>query len=210
MKYIKTFESFKINEELLELGLLALAGGLYFAGGQLYDKAKQLWSKHITSEKYTKTGKKQEVQTKLFQLDNPVDKAKTELLEEYKDSEGNLYWGYDHFFIPEDTLDPLAPHAPETSRDIYTAIFDEKDLPRLIKYLQGIKVDIDYDWGGLVKATKNVLDKPKAVDMIYRRKMSFDELEKNRKNMEDFYRKEAEVNLPKDGDNNLPDIPHYN
>jgi hypothetical protein len=47
------------------------------------------------------------------------------------------------------------------SKDIYTAIFNESDLDRLKKYLNGIKVKTS-------KPEYDYLDKPKVVDMVYR------------------------------------------
>jgi|688.fasta_scaffold697028_1 hypothetical protein len=141
--YLKSKGLLKEDEKINEafgLGVLAVAG-LAFAATGIYDKARQLWSKHVIGEKYQKTGKEDEVNK--------------EKLTQYKDKEGKLYWGYDHKYNP----DPQMGDSP--SKDIYTAIFNESDLDRLKKYLNGIKVKTS-------KPEYDYLDKPKVVDMVYR------------------------------------------
>ena len=156
MKYIKKFENFdnnsnstKVNEEFVGLGVLAL-GGLALAGAAIYTGAKRIWSKHVTGLKYELTGNKEEVINK--------ETTKKEIISEYKDKEGKLYWGYDHKYNPD------AQMGDSPSKDIYTAIFNESDLDRLKKYLNGIKVKTFAGIG----AVHDYLDKPKVVDMIYK------------------------------------------
>jgi hypothetical protein len=141
-------KSSPINEELGGLGVLALVGAA-IAGPGLYDSAKQLWSKHITSKKYEKTGKTE----KVIKTD-----GNTQIIDEYVGKDGKIYWGYDHLWSPDKFADPEEAKA---SLDLYTAIFNEEDLPRLKKFIAGIKVKTslpEYDY----------LDRPKAVDMIFR------------------------------------------
>ncbi len=147
MKHIRRFNNFQpINEELGGLGVLAIAG-LALAAGGIYTKAKQMWSKHITASKYQSTGNTEKV--------NNMETGKEEIISEYQDRDGNLYWGYDHMWNP----DPQMEESPR-NLDLYRAIFRVEDKARLIKFLQGIKVktsmpEMDY------------LDKPKPVDMIF-------------------------------------------
>lgn len=151
MKHIQKFESFnhnnstKVNEGL-GLGLLAL-GGLALGASAIYTTAKRLWSKHITGSKYEATGNKETV------VNN--DTGSKEVISEYKDKEGNLYWGYDHLWNPD-------PMMNDTSReaDLYRGIFALKDKERLIKFLKGIKVKTS-------KPEYDYLSKPEAVDMIF-------------------------------------------
>lgn len=147
MKHIRRFNNFQpINEEFGGLGILAIAG-LALAAGGIYKKAKQMWSKHITASKYQPTGNTEKV--------NNMETGKEEIISEYQDRDGNLYWGYDHMWNP----DPQMGESPR-NLDLYRAIFRVEDKARLIKFLQGIKVktsmpEMDY------------LDKPKPVDMIF-------------------------------------------
>jgi len=145
MKHIKNFKSFQsVNEELIAgLGVLAVAG-LALAGSAVYDKARRLWSKHITGSKYTPTAKQEKVKN--------VETGKEETLSEYKDSDGNLYWGYDHLYTP-DSIEGA-------NLALYRAIFGVEDKSRLIKYLQGIKVQT-------AKPEYDYLDRPEPVDMIF-------------------------------------------
>lgn len=145
-------EGEKINE-IAGLTVLA-AAGLAFTASAIYSKAKQLWSKHVIGEKYQKTGKEETVNN--------------EKLTQYKDKEGNLYWGYDHRYNP----DPQVGDAK--SKDIYTAVFKESDLDRLKKFLQGIKVKTSITGSdGKFKPSpeQDYLDKPKPVDMVYRKSL---------------------------------------
>jgi hypothetical protein len=59
MKYIKTFESFQLNE-ITGLEIFAL-GGLALASGAIYSKARELWSKHFIGSKYEETGNAEEI-----------------------------------------------------------------------------------------------------------------------------------------------------
>lgn len=110
----------------------------------------RLWSKHITSKKYEKTGKTE----KVIKTD-----GNTQIIDEYIGKDGKVYWGYDHLWSPDTFANPEEAKA---SLDLYTAIFNEKDLPKLKKFIAGIKVKTslpEYDY----------LDSPKAVDMIFRK-----------------------------------------
>ena len=120
-------KSSPINEELGGLGVLALVGAA-IAGPGLYTSAKQLWSKHITSKKYEKTGKTE----KVIKTD-----GNTQIIDEYIGKDGKIYWGYDHLWSPDTFANPEEAKA---SLDLYTAIFNEEDLPRLKKFITGIKV----------------------------------------------------------------------
>lgn len=158
--YLKSKKLLKKDEKINEafgLGVLAVAG-LAFTASAIYDKAKQLWSKHVIGEKYQKTGKEETVNN--------------EKLTQYKDKEGNLYWGYDHNYNPNEEVGNTTP-----SRDIYTAMFKESDLNRLKKFLQGIKVKTSITGSdGKFKPSPehDYLDKPKPVDMIYRKNVDDD------------------------------------
>lgn len=148
MKHIQKFENFnndKVNE-MVGLGLLAL-GGLALAAGGIYTSAKRLWSKHVTGSKYEPTGNKETV------VNN--DTGSKEVISEYKDKEGNLYWGYDHLWNP----DPMM-HDTKREADLYRGIFAAKDKEKLIKFLKGIKVQTS-------KPERDYLSKPVAVDMIF-------------------------------------------
>lgn len=152
MKHLKKFENFdntnstKVNEEFGGLGVLAL-GGLALAASAIYTTAKRMWSKHITGSKYQPTGNQETVI-------NEETKGK-EVISEYQDKEGNLYWGYDHLWNP----DPMMEDTPRNS-DLYRGIYHDKDKNRLVKFLKGIKVktsEPSYDY----------FDIPEAVDMIF-------------------------------------------
>lgn len=157
---IKESKPKKVNEEIAGIALLA-GIGLAFAGSAIYGKAKQMWSKHITSKKYEKTGNKEEVKT--------AD-GKKQLIEEYKGTDGETYWGYDHQYDP--TTGQRGGYEGLPSDDVYTAIFKAQDLERLKKYLQGIKVKTSITGAdGKFKPSPehDYLDKPQAVDMVYRK-----------------------------------------
>lgn len=143
--YLKSKNTKTQINEIAGLGVLALAG-LSFAAPAIYDKVKKFWSKNVTSSKYKPTGNKETVTNE--------ETKKQEIISEYKDKEGNLYWGYEHYHNPN-------PQMGDTTfnDDIYRAIFKASDKARLVKFLKGIKVktsmpEMDY------------LDKPKPVDMI--------------------------------------------
>jgi hypothetical protein len=153
MKHIKKFENFdidsnstKVNEEFGGLGILAL-GGLALASGAIYTTAKRMWSKHVTGSKYTPTGNQETVINE--------ETGGKEVLSEYKDKEGNLYWAYDHMWNP----DPMVEDTPRNN-DLYRGVYHAKDKNRLIKFLKGIKVktsEPSYDY----------FDIPEAADMIF-------------------------------------------
>jgi hypothetical protein len=129
----------KVNESVL--GIIA-AGGLALGGHALYTQAQRMWSKYITGSKYKPTGNSEKVIN--------IETDKSETISEYKDKDGNIYWGYDHFYTD----------SPESNEDLYRGIFKASDKNRLVKFLQGIKVKTslpNYDY----------LDKPKPVDMIF-------------------------------------------
>jgi hypothetical protein len=106
-----------------------------------------MWSKHITGAKYEPTGNQETVI-------NEETKGK-EVISEYKDKEGNLYWGYDHMWNP----DPMMNDTVRES-DLYRGIYKAEDKDRLIKFLKGIKVKTS-------KSEYDYFDKPEAVDMIF-------------------------------------------
>ena len=152
MKHLKKFENFdntnstKVNEEFGGLGILAL-GGLALASGAIYTTAKRMWSKHVTGSKYTPTGNQETVINE--------ETGGKEVLSEYKDKEGNLYWAYDHMWNP----DPMVEDTPRNN-DLYRGVYHAKDKNRLVKFLKGIKVktsEPSYDY----------FDIPEAVDMIF-------------------------------------------
>jgi nitrogen regulatory protein PII-like uncharacterized protein len=143
MKHLKTYESF-----VDYIGMLPLAAPfLIIAGPKLYDRAKKLWSKHITSMKYEKTGKKEYLETPLY----GKGKMTKILIEQYKDKSGKLYWGYEHQYAPEQTI-KIDDSDPD---ELYTAMFKEEDLGKLKAYF----------------TDKYTNKKPEAVDMIYRKVM---------------------------------------
>jgi hypothetical protein len=152
MKHLKKFENFdndsnstKVNE-MMGLGLLAL-GGVALAASGIYTSAKRLWSKHITGSKYEATGNQETVI-------NEETKGK-EVISEYKDKNGVIYWGYDHMWNPDPMMKDTAK-----DNDLYRGIYKLEDKARLVKFLKGIKVKTsrkEYDY----------LDKPEAVDMIF-------------------------------------------
>ena len=153
MKHIKKFENFnvnsnstKVNEEFGGLGVLAL-GGLALAASAIYTGAKRMWSKHITGSKYEPTGNQETVVND--------ETGGKEVISEYKDKEGNLYWGYDHLWNPDPMMHDTARNA-----DMYRGIYAAKDKDKLIKFLKGIKVKTS-------KPEYDYLDKPEAVDMIF-------------------------------------------
>jgi hypothetical protein len=152
MKHLKKFENFdntnstKVNEEFGGLGILAL-GGLALASGAIYTTAKRMWSKHVTGSKYTPTGNQETVINE--------ETGGKEVLSEYKDKEGNLYWAYDHMWNP----DPMVEDTPRNN-DLYRGVYHAKDKNRLVKFLKGIKVktsEPSYDY----------FDIPEAADMIF-------------------------------------------
>jgi hypothetical protein len=152
MKHIKKFENFDIDSnstkvnEMIGLGLLAL-GGLALASGAIYTGAKRMWSKHVTGSKYQPTGNQETVVNE--------ETGGKEVISEYKDKEGNLYWAYDHMWNP----DPMVEDTPRNN-DLYRGVYHVKDKNRLIKFLKGIKVKTSeprYDY----------FDIPEAADMIF-------------------------------------------
>jgi hypothetical protein len=152
----------RVNESLLgSLGILAV-GALALSAGGLYTKAKRMWSKYVTGKKYEPTGRSETI----YNEEKDVDIT----IEQFKDKEGNLYWGWEHMWNPDPQMD-----TPKFASDLYRAMFDEKDKARLERFLKGIKVETSipsYDY----------LDKPKPVDMIFLK--DFDE----ERNTEDFHK----------------------
>jgi hypothetical protein len=135
----------KMNESVL--GILAI-GGLALGASALYQQSKRMWSKHITGSKYKPTGIDENVYNE--------EKEETITIKQYRDKDGNLYWGWDHLWDPE----PMDSGSTIREADLYRAIFKDQDKEKLIKFLRGIKVKTsnpNYDY----------LDKPKPVDMIF-------------------------------------------
>jgi len=143
MKYIKTFESYSVNEELF--GALAIAGlGAVLAAGAIYDGIKKGYSKYITGNKYDKTGKQVNVSTNAL---------KAQVIEEYSDSDGNLYWGWDHQYNPDlDSHQASVSSGGMTTGDVYTGVFNHEDLEKLKKF---------------VAEFPNYRNRPEPVDFIY-------------------------------------------
>jgi hypothetical protein len=143
MKHLKRYESF-----MDYIGMIPTVIPFLILGGpELYDRAKKLWSKHITSRKYEKTGKQEYLETPLY------GKGKTTkiLIEQYTDKQGKLYWGYEHQYDPRQTI-----NADDSNPDeLYTAIFREEDLGKLKDYFADLYSN----------------KKPEPVDMIYRKVM---------------------------------------
>jgi len=144
MKYIKTFESYSVNEEFLGT-LAAIAGiGAVFAAGAIYDGIKKGYSKYVTGNNYDKTGKQVKVSTKTL---------KEQIIEEYSDSDGNLYWGWDHQYNPElDSHQAAVETGGMPTGDVYTGIFKHQDLEKLKKFV------LDFP---------NYSLRPEPVDFIY-------------------------------------------
>jgi hypothetical protein len=143
MKYIKTFESYSVNEEFVGLGILACFGAV-LASGAIYDGIKKGYSKYVTGNKYEKTGK----QVKLSS-----EKLKEQIISEYEDSDGNLYWGWDHQYNPElDTHHASVETGTMPTGDVYTGIFEYDDLEKLKKFI------LDFP---------NYSLRPEPVDFIY-------------------------------------------
>lgn len=151
MKYIKTFESYSVNEELL--GSIAIIAGIgaVLASGGIYDGIKKGYSKYITGRKYEKTGKEIEVN---------ANKLKKQVIYEYKDGDGKKYWGWDHQYNPE-----MGDHRASVETggmptgDVYTGIFNYEDLEMLKKFI------VDFP---------NYSNKPEPVDMIYLKNIDSD------------------------------------
>ncbi len=144
MKYIKTFESYSVNEEFLGT-LAAIAGiGAVFAAGAIYDGIKKGYSKYVTGNKYDKTGNQVKVSTNAL---------KTQLIEEYSDSDGSLYWGWDHQYNPDlDSHQASVATGGMPTGDVYTGIFKHEDLEKLKKF---------------VAEFPNYRNRPEPVDFIY-------------------------------------------
>ena len=159
MKYIKTFESHSLNEEFGGLGILAL-GGLVLAAGSIYTAAKRAWSKHIDGSKYEPTGK-----TELVKND---DTGKEFKIAEYKDSDGNLYIGYDHLYDPEQSA-----YSSGRDMDLYRSMYKSEDKPRLVRFLKGIKASVEENpksfksQVAVIKGESGYMDSPESVDIIF-------------------------------------------
>ena len=159
MKYIKTFESYSVNEEFGGLGILAL-GGLALATGTIYNAARRAWSKHITGSKYEATGN-----TELVKND---ETGKEFTIAEYVDSDGNLYCGYDHLYDPDQSA-----NSTMRDMDLYRAIYKIEDKSRLVRFLKGIKASVEENPKSfkskvaVIKGETGYMDSPEAVDMIF-------------------------------------------
>ena len=157
MRYIKTFESFQLNE-ITGLEIFAL-GGLALASGAIYSKARELWSKHLIGSKYEETGN--------------VEEIGGETIKEYVNKDGELFYGYDHPYNPdgsESGEDYIA------GMDMYTAMFAQSDLEQLKLFL--IELNAKREEMGLEQGKRHMISKtpqrlvstrPIPVDMIYRR-----------------------------------------
>ena len=157
MKYIKTFESFQLNE-ITGLEIFAL-GGLALASGAIYNKARELWSKHFIGSKYEETGNAEEIGS--------------ETIKEYVNKDGELFYGYDH---------PYNPNGSESGEDyiagmdMYTAMFAQSDLEQLKVFLS--ELNAKREEMGLEQGKKHMISntsqrlestRPTPIDMIYRR-----------------------------------------
>lgn len=175
MKHLRKFnENISVNEELTGLGLLACLGAAIIAPG-LYRKAKQFWSKHVISEKYKPTGKKEIVICELpenissyaiiSRQERDSGQVKTELTQ-YQDDYGNLYWGYDHLWSDQE-YGEWSEYVQ--SCNLYTAIFKESDFNELKAFL----INSDrfksepIKWGSAKIESK--IKRPKPVEMIFRK-----------------------------------------
>jgi len=167
MKYIKTFESYSVNEELL--GIFAVAA-LALGGSAIYTSARRAWSKHVTGSKYEATGK-----TELVKNDNNIKQGygrKTAGIEftiaEYKDSDGNLYCGYDHLYDPDH-----GPNSSFSDGDLYRAIYKIEDKSRLVRFLKGLEASVTENPKSLqaqiavIRDKQTYVDIPAPVDMIF-------------------------------------------
>lgn len=156
MKYIKTFESYSVNEEFGGLGILAL-GGLVIASTGMYAAAKKAWSKHITGSKYKPTGKTELVKNE--------DSGKEFTIVEYVDSDGNLYFGYDHLYDPKQSTDFTM-----RDMDLYRSMYKVEDKSRFVSFLKGIKANVDENPKSkvaVIKGETGYIDSPEAVDIIF-------------------------------------------
>ena len=157
MKYIKTFESFQLNE-ITGLEIFAL-GGLALASGAIYNKARELWSKHFIGSKYEETGNAEEIGS--------------ETIKEYVNKDGELFYGYDH---------PYNPNGSESGEDyiagmdMYTAMFAQSDLEQLKVFLSELnakreEVGLEQGQKHMISNTSQRLEstRPTPIDMIYRR-----------------------------------------
>lgn len=139
MKYIKTRETFNVNQPTNEgFGLALIAGvfGAIFAPG-IYREAKNFWSKNVIGSKYKETGNVEKV---ICQFDpetiSPAVKSLTiseretgevEIpLKEYKDIFGSICYGYEHCQGSESVGE---------KEEYYTAMYRAEDLPRLKEWL---------------------------------------------------------------------------
>jgi hypothetical protein len=139
MKYIKTRETFNVNQSTNEgFGLALIAGvfGAIFAPG-IYREAKNFWSKNVIGSKYKETGNVEKV---ICQFDpetiSPAVKSLTiserergevEIpLKEYKDIFGNICYGYEH---------TQGSESRGEKEELYTAMYRSEDLSRLKEWL---------------------------------------------------------------------------
>ena len=172
MRHLKKFENYKVNESVAAATAAFLIGtGVIWLAGQVYDKAKKFWSKHVIAEKYTPTGKVEIVTTNL-----PKNVAYTiplsdeernsgvvkTTLTQYKDDLGNVYWGYDHLHTENEYADSEEQKA---DLDMYTAMFKEEDYNTLKNFLQDSE---RYSGKGGSRP------KPTPIEMIYREDWNVD------------------------------------
>lgn len=151
MKHIKTFESYSVNEELIGTIASIAAIGAVLASGAIYDGIKKGYSKYIKGRKYEKTGKEVKVATKSL---------KGQIIYEYEDRDGNLYWGWDHQYNPNTgSHRALSAYDDLPTGDVYTGIFKHEDLEKLKKF---------------VVEFPNYRNKPEPVDMIYSKNIDND------------------------------------
>jgi hypothetical protein len=161
MKYIKTFESYSVNEEFL--GILAVAA-LALGGGAIYTAAKRAWSKHVTGSKYEATGK-----TELVKNESTGKEFK---IDEYEDSDGNLYCGYDHLYDPDYSPNSDAVFSVR-DMDLYRAIYKIEDKSRLARFLKGLEASVTENPKSMnaqvavIKKQETYVDIPAPVDIIF-------------------------------------------
>ena len=139
MKYIKTRETFNVNQSTNEgFGLALIAGvfGAIFAPG-IYREAKNFWSKNVVGSKYKETGNVEKV---ICQFDQETispavssltaserETGKVEIpLKEYKDIFGNICYGFKHTQGSESVGE---------KEELYTAMYRSEDLPILKEWL---------------------------------------------------------------------------
>jgi hypothetical protein len=138
MKHIKQFKNWEKTNEEFVTGLALIAGvfGAIFAPS-IYREAKNFWSKNVVGSKYKETGNVEKVMCK-FDKENisPAVSSLTQMeretgnveipLKEYKDSFGNIYYGFDH---------AVGSESRGEKEEYYTAMYRVEDLPQLKTWL---------------------------------------------------------------------------